>query len=171
MACRSAFFNLRNSSKIRKISTLHDSEKLLKQLLPPGWTIVIHSYQDVHIILWGDSSSSKIQIASSITLTGVDKRDHMIPAGFSSLTAHYIKNCLWNPPPDLQGPQRSSSILSGGANGNIPTQQNAQVRFPGTVGWLPLHFESRVKPSSLRKHCKFIYIKKLETKQKKLCWK
>lgn len=61
-----------------------------------------------------------IQNAAARDLTEVDNRDYLTPAGFSSLTAHEIKNSFENPLPDFQGPLRSSSILSGVAKSTIP---------------------------------------------------
>uniref|UniRef100_A0A3B5KG70 Reverse transcriptase domain-containing protein n=1 Tax=Takifugu rubripes TaxID=31033 RepID=A0A3B5KG70_TAKRU len=51
LVSRSAFFHLRNITKIRKLLTRHDAEKLIHALLLPGWTIVILYYQGVQTTL------------------------------------------------------------------------------------------------------------------------
>ncbi|XP_056887154.1 uncharacterized protein LOC130524745 [Takifugu flavidus] len=77
LVSRSAFFHLRNITKIRKLLTRHDAEKL------------VHAFVTVRLDYCNSLSSGcpnnslrslqLIQNAAARVLTGIDKRDHITP--------------------------------------------------------------------------------------------
>ncbi|TWW57645.1 hypothetical protein D4764_07G0003640 [Takifugu flavidus] len=74
---RSAFFHLRNITKIRKLLTRHDAEKLVH-------AFVTSRLDYCNSLLSGCPNSSLrslqlIQNAAARVLTGIDKRDHITP--------------------------------------------------------------------------------------------
>lgn len=78
LVCRSAFFHLRNITKIRKLLTQHDAEKLVH-------AFVTSRLDYCNSLLSGCPKNSLrslqlIQNAAARVLTGIDKRDHITPA-------------------------------------------------------------------------------------------
>ncbi|TWW62665.1 hypothetical protein D4764_04G0013120 [Takifugu flavidus] len=74
---RSAFFHLRNITRIRKLPTRHDAEKLIH-------AFVTSRLDNCNSLLsWCPNNSLRslqvIQNAAARVLTGIDKRDHITP--------------------------------------------------------------------------------------------
>ncbi|TWW80159.1 hypothetical protein D4764_10G0011890 [Takifugu flavidus] len=77
LVSRSAFFHLRNITKIRKLLTRHDAEKLIQ-------AFVTSKLDYCNSLLSGCPNNSLrslqlIQNAAARVLTGIDKRDHITP--------------------------------------------------------------------------------------------
>uniref|UniRef100_A0A674MGZ1 Reverse transcriptase domain-containing protein n=1 Tax=Takifugu rubripes TaxID=31033 RepID=A0A674MGZ1_TAKRU len=120
LASRSAFFHLRNITKIRKLLTQHDAEKLVH-------AFVTSRLDYCNSLLSGCPNNSLrslqlIQNAAARVLTGIDKRDHITPvmASLHWLPVKFriiLKTLLLT-----YKVLRPSSILPGGASDTLSAQ-------------------------------------------------
>lgn len=94
-------------------------------ILVLAWTIVIHYYQDIQIIL---GRLQLIKNAAARLLTGIDKRDYITLVLASLLwlpiKSRIVFKILLLTYKVLRG---QVPILSGGANSTIPTQKTASL--------------------------------------------